>query len=627
MACYYPKAPSLVAYWENILNRVNAVTEVPPTHWDWRLYYDPDPRAADKIISKWGGFLEDIPFDPLVYGITPNSLHSIEPLQLYLLEAVRQALADAGYSDRPFDRERTAAILGIGGGGSPLAVSYGFRTCLPLLDTVAGLGISGDEVLKKADKLLPEWTEDSFPGILVNVAVGRVANRFNLGGANYAIDAACGSSLAAVQACVRELETGTSDVAVAMGADTVQTPYAYMAFSKTHALSPRGRCRPFDAAADGIVLSEGVAAVILKRLADAERDGDRIYAVIKGMGASSDGRDKGLTAPRAEGQLRALRTGLRPGRRLAGAGRADRGPRHRHRGRRPDRGPGARSSIPRSRRPATVVCRRLGQVDDRPHQVCRRHRRADQDDAGPAPQRAAADAGRDAEPQGELRGGAAVPQHRGRPWVHGAAQPRCAGVSAFGFGGTNFHAVLEENANDVHGEPDACPAHWPAELLGLAAAKQRKSSWGGRASVGKPLCRAPSRPSPIWPRRCGRPTGRSRCSRPWPSSPRRSRTSRKSSPSPSMRCGRQRQDSMTRAASTSPSKPVASGKVAFLFPGQGSQYPNMLGQLAMTFPEVREAIDRAETIWRTGWKSRSASFIFPPTAFSPEQEQAMTARL
>ena len=152
----------------------------------------------------------------------------------------------------------------------------------------------------------------------MNVAVGRIANRFNLGGPNYAIDAACGSSLAAVYACIRELQMGTSDVAIALGADTVQTPYAYMAFSKTHALSPKGRCRPFDAAADGIVLSEGVGAVILKRLADAERDGDRIYGVIKGMGASSDGRDKGLTAPRLEGQLRALRrayaqAGVSPG--------------------------------------------------------------------------------------------------------------------------------------------------------------------------------------------------------------------------------------------------------------------------------------------------------------------------
>ncbi|HLQ22864.1 MAG TPA: beta-ketoacyl synthase N-terminal-like domain-containing protein, partial [Gemmatimonadales bacterium] len=307
MACYFPGSTSLLAYWENILNKVNVIGEVPPTHWDWRLYYDPDPRAPDKIISKWGGFLDDIPFDPFVYGITPNSLHSIEPLQLYLLEAVRHALADAGYADRPFERERTCAILGIGGGGNPVAVAYGFRTCLPLLDAVDGLGITGGEVLKKIEKILPSWTEDTFPGILSNVAVGRVANRFNFGGANYAVDAACGSSLASVQACIRELETGTSDVAVAMGADVVQTPYAYVAFSKTYALSPRGQCRPFDAFADGIVLSEGVAAIILKRLADAERDGDRIYAVIRGMGASSDGRDKGLTAPRAEGQLRALR--------------------------------------------------------------------------------------------------------------------------------------------------------------------------------------------------------------------------------------------------------------------------------------------------------------------------------
>ena len=307
MACYYPGADGLVEYWQNILDRVQAVTEIPETHWDWRLYYDANPRARDKIISKWGGFLKDIPFDPVTFGITPNSLLSIEPLQLYLLEASRRALGDAGYSDRPFPRERTAAILGIGGGGSPLAVQYGFRTCLPLLETVPGLALDSNELMDKCRPLMPEWTEDSFPGILMNVAVGRIANRFNLGGPNYAIDAACGSSLAAVYACIRELQVGTSDVAIALGADTVQTPYAYMAFSKTHALSPKGRCRPFDADADGIVLSEGVGAVILKRLADAERDGDRIYGVIKGMGASSDGRDKGLTAPRLEGQLRALR--------------------------------------------------------------------------------------------------------------------------------------------------------------------------------------------------------------------------------------------------------------------------------------------------------------------------------
>ena len=128
----------------------------------------------------------------------------------------------------------------------------------------------------------------------------------NLGGANYTVDAACGSSLAAAALAVRELETGAADMVILGGVDTVQNPFTYLAFSKTQAFSPRGRCRPFDAGADGIVISEGVAALVLKRLADAERDGDRIYAVIKGVGASSDGRARGLTAPVVEGQIRAL---------------------------------------------------------------------------------------------------------------------------------------------------------------------------------------------------------------------------------------------------------------------------------------------------------------------------------
>ncbi len=123
---------------------------------------------------------------------------------------------------------------------------------------------------------------------------------------NYTTDAACASSLAAVYQGVLELETGRSDVVVTGGIDTVQGPFGYLCFSKTHALSPRGRCRAFDAAADGIVISEGIAVVALKRLADAERDGDRIYAVIKGVGGSSDGRAKSMTAPHPDGQIRAL---------------------------------------------------------------------------------------------------------------------------------------------------------------------------------------------------------------------------------------------------------------------------------------------------------------------------------
>ena len=177
---------------------------------------------------------------------------------------------------------------------------------------------SVDDVSPDVLSRLPEWTEDSFAGILLNVAAGRVANRFDLGGVNYTVDAACASSLAAVHLATRELEDGTSDMVIVGGADTVQNPFGYLCFSKTHALSPRGRCRTFDESADGIVISEGIAVLVLKRLADAERDGDRIYAVIKAVAGSSDGRDKGLTAPRPEGPSLGLRASLCQGRFLSG---------------------------------------------------------------------------------------------------------------------------------------------------------------------------------------------------------------------------------------------------------------------------------------------------------------------
>jgi acyl transferase domain-containing protein/NAD(P)H-dependent flavin oxidoreductase YrpB (nitropropane dioxygenase family)/NAD(P)-dependent dehydrogenase (short-subunit alcohol dehydrogenase family) len=622
MACYYPRASSVAEYWQNILDRVQAVTEIPETHWDWRLYYDENPRARDKIISKWGGFLKDIPFDPLNFGITPNSLLSIEPLQLFLLEASRRALADAGYADRPFPRDRTATILGIGGGGSPLAVQYGFRTCLPLLDTVPGLAVDSDELMEKCRPLMPEWTEDSFPGILFNVAVGRIANRFNLGGPNYAIDAACGSSLAAVYACVRELQVGTSDVAISLGADTVQTPYAYMAFSKTHALSPKGRCRPFDAAADGIVLSEGVGAVILKRLADAERDGDRIYAVIKGMGASSDGRDKGLTAPRLEGQLRALRRAYAQAR----ISPSQVGLIEAH---------GTGTVVgDQTEAQALIQLMREAQVGPQScavgsvksmigHTKCA---------AGIAGLIKTALALHNCvlpptlvetpNPKGDFEEGVLYLNTEARPWVQGADHPRFAGVSAFGFGGTNFHAVLSEYTGDfLDREPAAAP-RWPAELLvwsgpdreAVRSAVERCLQFldaGTRPALADLAAatwnaQAPSPDRPILTvvatsledlreklrdaaRRLKEPADR------W-------------------------QDPRGLHFAERPGD--QGGPVAFLFPGQGAQYPNMLAQVALTFPEVRRVLDRADAVLADCLERPLGRFIYPGSTFRPERERA-----
>ena len=136
MAAVLPGAATASRFWSNTLQGVDAITEIPPDRWNWRLYYDADPKAPDKIISKWGGFLPDIPFDPIRYGMPPSSLPSIEPAQLIALEVVRTALADAGYADRPFPREQTGVVLGMGGGAAQLAMGFAFRSYLPMLDTV-----------------------------------------------------------------------------------------------------------------------------------------------------------------------------------------------------------------------------------------------------------------------------------------------------------------------------------------------------------------------------------------------------------------------------------------------------------------------------------------------------------
>src|SRR5260370_1087096 len=155
------------------------------------------------------------------------------------------------------------------------------------------------------------WQEDSFPGLLGNVAAGRIANRFDLGGTNCVVDAACASSLGALHLATLELASGRSDMVLSGGLDTFNDIFMYMCFSKTPALSPTGNARPFDAKADGTILGEGLGVVVLKRLADAERDGDRIYAVIKGTGSSSDGKGNAIYAPNPVGQAKALHQAYR----------------------------------------------------------------------------------------------------------------------------------------------------------------------------------------------------------------------------------------------------------------------------------------------------------------------------
>lgn len=295
MACIYPGARNIEEFWGNILAGKDWVTEVPDARWNKELYYDPTVSDGSKSHSKWGGFIPKIDFDPVEFGIPPQSLAAIDPTQLLSLLVAKQALENAGYG-ADTNRDNVSVIIGAEG-GNDLANNYGFRS---LYTQFFG------EIPKELDDALPKLTEDSFPGVLANVISGRITNRLNLGGRNYTVDAACASSLAAIDLACQELILGRSEMVLAGGADLHNGINDYLMFSSTHALSRKGRCATFDSEADGIALGEGVAMVVLKREEDALRDGDTIYAVIKGVGGSSDGKSLGLTAPRKSGQVKAL---------------------------------------------------------------------------------------------------------------------------------------------------------------------------------------------------------------------------------------------------------------------------------------------------------------------------------
>ena len=167
-------------------------------------------------------------------------------------------------------------------------------------------GPAAEAVVERIASSYVGWQENSFPGLLGNVAAGRIANRLDLRGTNCVVDAACASSLGALDMALLELAAGRCDLAVTGGIDTFNDIFVYMCFSKTPALSPTGEARPFDAAADGTILGEGLGMLVLKRLDDARRDGDRIYAVIRSIGTSSDGKGQAVYAPSAAGQVKAL---------------------------------------------------------------------------------------------------------------------------------------------------------------------------------------------------------------------------------------------------------------------------------------------------------------------------------
>jgi polyketide-type polyunsaturated fatty acid synthase PfaA len=451
MASLLPQARNLRQYWANIVNKIDCIIDVPDSHWSVKDYYDPNPRTPeDKTYCKRGGFIPEVDFNPIEFGIPPSILEVTDVSQLLSLVVAKEAMEDAGYGEaREFSRDYVGVILGVAQ-AKQLGIPLSARLEYPIWEKVLkSSGLSDEDTQKIVDKIKSayiKWDENAFPGMLANVVAGRIANRLNFGGTNCVVDAACASSFGALKMAISELVEHRSDMMLTGGVDTDNSIMAYISFSKTPAVTPSDNVKPFDAKSDGMMLGEGIGMIVLKRLEDAERDGDKIYAVIKGIGTSSDGRYKSIYAPRKEGQVKALERAYND----AGFSPATVGLMEAH-------GTGTMAGDPTE----------FGSLRDffTQYDNKKQHIALGSVKSQIGHTKAAAGAASliktalalhhkilpptinitEANPKLDIQNSSFYLNTETRPWIRAEGEaPRRAGVSSFGFGGTNYHVVLEE---------------------------------------------------------------------------------------------------------------------------------------------------------------------------------------
>ncbi|WP_321492661.1 beta-ketoacyl synthase N-terminal-like domain-containing protein [uncultured Desulfobacter sp.] len=599
MGCIFPESRNLKEFWKLIFNGVDAITDIPEeTHWRLKDYFNEDPSCPDHTYCSRGGFLPDIAFDPLTYGIPPKNIDATDTSQLLGLEVVRMALADAGYpaGHVHLKEKRVNVIIGVTG-TQELVIPLGARLGHPFWkNALDAAGIAPDKkasILKMISDSYVSWQENSFPGLLGNVVAGRIANRMDLSGTNTVCDAACASSFSAIHTAMMELETGRCDMSITGGVDTLNDIFMHMCFSKTGVLSHTSDARPFSKDADGTVLGEGIGLLVLKRLEDARRDKDRIYAVIKGMGTSSDGRTSAIYAPEAKGQIRALENA------------------YSHAGILPEsvglieaHGTGTRvgdkvefTALKEFFHNKPTASTALGSVKSMIG-----HSKAAAGAAGiikaalalhhkiiPPTLKA-----QTPDPDLDIQNSPFYLNQVSRPWVGNdrIKSLRSSGVSAFGFGGSNFHAVLEEYSEQK------TDISWDGSVQILALSAESKEAVVEKLDAIVDTIKAyDARDRAVFSQAIA-----------WQAS--LSRKAFVSNHDVRLLILLTDQDDiferLTQAklvlTDSQPAKPPvflgkgsASGKLGFLFPGQGSQYTGMAGQIMSIFPESLEILGMAQT--------------------------------
>lgn len=643
MACMFPDAPDLQTFWRNIVSGHDAIQDPPAGRWDAATFYDPSSSDDDRIYSQRGGYLPtEIAFDPQPYGIMPIAVSGGEVDQFLALKLVYDALADAGYQGSLPVGERTEFVLGrgnyLGPGNSNLFQrSIGIDQALRVLRAIHPE--HGDEELEELRRdlrsSLPPFGPDLGPTHIPNIVTGRAANRLNLMGRNFTVDAACASSLIAMETAMEDLLSGKCDLAIAGGSHTFTNIPLLMVFCALNALSRNAQMRPFDEGADGTLPGEGIGVIVLKRRADAERDGDRIYALLKGVGSASDGRAVSVMAPRREGEVLALqrayaRAGIAPhtvglleahGTATPVGDRTEIEAIKEVFGQCGEAGSGIAVGTVKSMighaMPASGIAGVIKAALALYHKVLPPTLHCE----NPAPELG-------------LDGSAFYMNTATRPWLHPSAVPRRAGVNSFGFGGINAHAVLEEYIGPGAQEPGGMGAAQPADLLPwdsevlLLGAAGRDALLSRIEHLRGYLAARPETALAdlafTLNRGFDKPAHRlSIVADSLADLDKKLARAHKLLADPA--CS---QIKDPRGIYYFAHPLAAEGKIAFLFPGEGSQRVNMLSQLCLHFPEVRETFDAADRdIIAQGRTDLISSDVFPPPCRSREERARAERRL
>ena len=286
MSCRFPGAPDIGSFWRVIEEGIDATGEIPESRWAVDQFYDPTGEQSGKMSTRWAGLIDGPDqFDPMFFGITPREANFMDPQQRLLLEVAWEAMEYGCLAPEKMGGSSTGVFVGIGGTDYSKIPSQ-FSDYYDHIEAYTGTGNA------------------------LSIAANRLSYVFDFRGPSFAVDTACSSGLVGVHLALQALRNRECDAALAGAANMILSPETTIAFSRARMLSSDGKCRPFDASANGYVRGEGCGMLVLKRLTDAQRDGDSVLAVIRASAVNQDGRTSGITAPNALSQQRVLRAAL-----------------------------------------------------------------------------------------------------------------------------------------------------------------------------------------------------------------------------------------------------------------------------------------------------------------------------